>query len=149
MASKDIIDKTLDKWDETYVQESKKKIRKKIIFLLAGVILLAGILAVAVYLMLSSYQKSVVNGQVQQMVYLVQSVTNSIEEYVDEYEVTLNVMLQDPVFLEAERSLPGRRSRRDGGLPESTAKSPKRNAWPGRVSQPGWSAVRLGTAGRV
>lgn len=104
MASKDIIDKTLDKWDETYVQESKKKIRKKIIFLLAGVILLAGILAVAVYLMLSSYQKSVVNGQVQQMVYLVQSVTNSIEEYVDEYEVTLNVMLQDPVFLEAEEA---------------------------------------------
>ena len=33
MASKDIVDKTLDKWDETYVQESKKKIRKKIIFL--------------------------------------------------------------------------------------------------------------------
>ena len=66
--------------------------------------LLAGILAVAVYLMLSSYQKSVVNGQVQQMVYLVQSVTNSIEEYVDEYEVTLNVMLQDPVFLEAEEA---------------------------------------------
>lgn len=104
MASKDIIDKTLDKWDETYVQESKKKIRKKIIFLLTGAILLAGILAVAVYLMLSSYQKSVVNGQVQQMVYLVQSVTNSIEEYVDEYEVTLNVMLQDPVFLEAEEA---------------------------------------------
>lgn len=104
MASKDIIDKTLDKWDETYVQESKKKIRKKIIFLLAGTILLAGILAVAVYLMLSSYQKSVVNGQVQQMVYLVQSVTNSIEEYVDEYKVTLNVMLQDPVFLEAEEA---------------------------------------------
>lgn len=96
MSSKDVNDNS-KKWDETRVEEQKRSTKKKITFLFAGVILIAGVLGVSLYLMLTNYRESILKEQTQQMVYLVQSVTNSIEVYVQEYVQDLQVAAGDNI----------------------------------------------------